>query len=219
MATSTCLSFSSESSSSSESDDEQIEVVNYSFQHNTLSKVLRDLSKEELVIRSSTGHQSILLSEALLSSITAKEVVAFSNTVDEKLKSCLKSSSKNKISFSKVWRNFHVLRLSTNLKMKWEACVNSLNLTDDIVHVSDIVLQLILKRMMSCIIRELTSTNSPPAAAVQVVAPSVRELNIIRYIAGYVVLKLKKKFPEYSTFLNDNIVDSTFNYFRVNTIL
>lgn len=212
MAACTSYASSNSSSSDSESDNEcTVDVAKFIVPKDAFSKVLSNLCKEELIVKSSRGHLVISFADAFASSATAKEVLNFSEYVTQQLQSCLK------MSLHKIWRNFHVLRLSKSIQSKWQTCTKVLNLPEEVLGASDTVLQLILKRMMQSVIQDITASRPTPQSPAMV-GPSLRELNVIRYIAGYVVLKMKKKFPLHSSFFNDNIVDNTCNYINIQTV-
>lgn len=110
-----------------------------------------------------------------------------------------------------------MLRLAASTRKMWQSCTEALHLSGEVIAVSDITLQLVLKRIMQSIIHQLTvenqaRSNSPAGAEI-----SLDDCNVIRYIAGYVVLKMKKKFPHHSSFF-DNIVITTYDYISVSTV-
>lgn len=209
--------YSSPSSGSSDSENEQsdvIEVGSYSVPRSILLTVLTELKDEELVVKSSRGPSVVALAEAFLANMAAVEVDNFSEGIVKQLQSCLRNRA-GRISLAKLWRNFHVLRLSVHVKSLWQSSVDALHLPDTVKGASDITMQLILKRMMHNVIKQLSKTHSPPPQAVASLTP--RECNIVRYIAGYIVYKLKKKYPQYSSFF-DQVVVTTCHYVNISSV-
>jgi hypothetical protein len=193
-------SSSSASCSGSESEeDEQVEVGSYSVPYSALSKALTTMKEEELVVKSSKGPQILVLVDALLARIsTSSESVSFVESISGQLQSCLSPNKRGQVVLSKLWRKFHLLRLATSTRKMWQSCIKALHLPDDVMAISDTCLQLVLKRMMQNIIHQLTDSQACSPVEVEI---SLDDCNGIRYIAGYVVLKMKKKFPQTQAFL------------------
>ena len=89
---------------------------------------------------------------------------------------------------------------------------------------SDLTLQLVLKRLMHAVVKQMTTS---PSTAIRC-SPQVlnsREENAVRYMAGYVVMKLRKKYREHSLYakvldtmktnLDESAVVSLDDYTRV----
>jgi hypothetical protein len=164
---------------------------------------------------STKGPLVIALTEALQANITSSEILQFNDSVVQTIQTSLRPNKNGRVGLAKLWRSFHVLRLSASTNKMWECCIKSCHLPDNIAAVSELTLQVILKRMMQSVIQELTSLPSSSAPPAQHL--SHKELNVIRYIAGYVVLKMKRKFPLQTSFF-DNIVSTTHNYISVETV-
>lgn len=209
-------SSSQHSSSDSDSDcDEELEVGNYSIPHSALLTALSKLKDEELIVKSSKGPSVAALVQAFLANMTAVEVIKFNDDILKQLQSCLSANKKGRIIVSKLWRNFHVLRLSASTKTMWQSCTDIFCLPDDVAAVSDMTLQLLLKRIMQDIIRQLTIVDQSHSPAH--IDLSVKECNIVRYIAGYVIFKMKKKFPLHSVFF-DRMVVTTYDYINISSV-
>ena len=190
-----CLHPSSPSSSESEEENEEecmVEVGNYSVSQSTLLKVFSKLRTEELVTKSSKGAMISSLTDAFLSHINSAEVVSFCDNIVIQLQSCLQVNRKGKVSLTKLWRNFHLLRLSATTQNQWQSCVRIFGMSKDILTISETTLQLVLKRTMESVVQQITESKLPHSRPQVPTDLSIRELNVIRYIAGYVVLKMKK---------------------------
>ena len=163
---------------------------------------------EDIVVKSSKGPLISVLIDALIQS-SCEAVNVFNGNIVQSVQVCLKANKKGKIAMSTLWRNFHVLRLSSKTRAMWHACIQALNLPHEVLEVSEVTLQVVLKRMMQNVIKQLTVSRQTQTPHTEAAELSIRELNVIRYIAGYVVLKLKRKFPM-STDILDHAVDTTF---------
>ena len=214
MATSTSYNYLSSSNSSSESENEEcrLEVADFSVSKNSFTKVLNNLFSEELIMKSSKGKNVLKFADALVTS-QVKEVGSFSDYVNQQIHFCFEE--RRKMSLHKLWWNFHVLRLSENLKSKWLSCVGVLHLPEDVLSVADLVLQILLKRMFQNVIQELTAAPAQTQSPAEELMP--RDENVVRCMAGYVLHQLKKKYPQHSGFFSDILADGTLD-FDVQTI-
>ena len=68
----------------------------------------------------------------------------------------------------------------------WHSCIVTLKFPKEIQEVADISLQIILKRVMKNVIQDLITVAAPSSSPLKVVL-SPKDLNVIRYIAGYIV--------------------------------
>ena len=212
------LSPSSSSESEAENDEEcMVEVGSYTVSQSTLLKVFSSLKTEELVMKSSKGPMISLLTDEFLAHINSAEVVCFCDSIVKQLQLCLETNKNGKIAMSSIWRRFHLLRLSTATRKQWQSCVHALHVSKDILTVCEMALQLVLKRTMESVVQQITASRQPNSLAQVQTDLSIRELNVIRYIAGCIVLKMKKKYPLHSSFFNDAVV-CTYNCSGVGSI-
>lgn len=119
--------------------------------------------------------------------ISTSQVEKFAETVVTELKGllCCNKSKKRRIKLFQFWRKFHVMRLSPTIRDAWQECVDSLNLNNSIKNIT----------MHEA---NITTVN---AISVNVEGMTVREENVVRYVAGYVDCKVEKKFSEHAEFL------------------
>ena len=103
---------------------------------------------------------------------------------------------KKKIALSQVWRNFHVHRLSPTITSGWQSCLDTLQVSQAASDVSDLTLQLVLKRLMHAVVKQMTTS---PSTSIRCTPHCLtnREGNAVRYMAGYVVMKLRKKYRKH----------------------
>ena len=101
------------------------------------------------------------------------------------------------------------------LKSKWLSCVGVLHLPEDVLSVADLVLQILLKRMFQNDIKELTVAPAQTQSPAEKLTP--RDENVVRYMAGYVLHQLKKKYPQHSGYFSDILADGTLD-FHVQTL-
>ena len=89
----------------------------------------------------------------------------------------------------------------------WHSCAASLSIHESI---EGLALQVILKRIVVNILNKCQKTNAAPF--VQVDRMTEREENVVRYMAGYVASKIKKKYPLHSHLIHFEKDDTTLNY-------
>ena len=97
----------------------------------------------------------------------------------------------------KVWSTFHKLRFSPKIQDMWKTYITTLNTPSALQNEQKLLLQLLLDRLMKHHIATEASACSTAAAPEQQPLTS-REQNAVRYMAGYVVRKMKNKFKERS---------------------
>lgn len=116
--------------------------------------------------------------------------------------SLVQSKRQSSISVAKLWKHFHKIRFSLEIQRSWENLLTTLQFSTSVKVETNLALQLLLDRLMKAIISRATaaasstsstpsSTSTPSSQAPQVL--TMRERNVVRYIAGYVVMKLRKK--------------------------
>ena len=154
------------SSSSSDSEDEEqgemMEIGCFTVPSAALSAALSQ------IVKFSKGPQIAMLVEAIMANMSAGEVATFSTETIKQIQSWLKPNKAGKVVVSRLWRNFHLFRLSPLTRSMWQACTSSLHLSEDVLKLSDMTLQLVLKRMMKNIVQPMTvpsRTCSPPMEA------------------------------------------------------
>ena len=207
------------SSSNSEEEEEDCVVVgNYQVPTTILENVLHRIREEKLIVNATKGPQVIAITEALLRGLKSAEVSNFNSSMVEQIQACLKANKNGRVVLSKMWRGFHLLRLSTATLSLWENCIRICHLAEDVVSASGMTLQIVLKRMMQNVIKQLTksSVSTTPSHHIGLEL-SMKDLDVIRYVAGYVILKMKKKFSNQASFINA-LLDTTHEYCNVDTI-
>lgn len=144
-----------------------------------LLKAVAQLKEEELVVKSSKGPLIVLVVDALLANSTAVEFKKFNDSIVKKMQSCLSANRKREISLTKLWKKFHDLGLSASTRSMWISCIEILHLPEEVSAVSDIILQLLLKRIMQGIVCKLTEAKEAYSPSEESLTP--RECNIVRY--------------------------------------
>jgi hypothetical protein len=88
--------------------------------------------------------------------------------------------------------------------------------------VSDLTLQLILKRIFQDVVQQLKAEKLENNPTVSPLSMTPREENGVRYMAGYVAFKMQKKCPSYADFfktihvgLDETIIETVKDYTRV----
>lgn len=191
-----CLESSSSGESSDGNEDGECLVELPSLPVSNLRQVLENILKEELVISCSLSRQICSMVNNFLTGFQCREVDAFSTVVEKQIQKCFNTGTGGgSIPMSRVWRNFHILRLSDSVKSAWETCIAVLQLPSDVLAVSDLTLQLILKRMFQEVVQQMTVKSTTSASAsLPLLQLTAREENITRHMAGYVIVKMKKKY-------------------------
>lgn len=114
------------------------------------------------------------------------------------LDSCLLARKKHKlpsVAQGAVWSAFHKLRLRQDILHAWNVFIISNIPTAALHEQHELALQIILDRVMKKIIaNKAHSINGPSSKTVCIRPMTVYESNAIRYMAGYVAIKLLKKY-------------------------
>lgn len=106
---------------------------------------MRNILSEDIIIKSSKGPHISVLIDSLINT-SCEDVNTFNGSIVNSMQVCLKANKNGKIAMSTLWRNFHVLRLSPKTRAMWHSCVVTLNLPREVLDVSDVTLQIVLKR-------------------------------------------------------------------------
>ena len=90
----------------------------------------------------------------------------------------------------------NVCRLSPVNRARWNSCIGMLHISQDVSKVSGVTFQLILKRLMYTVVKQMVV---PSNLTLKSAASSLtdKEENVVRYVAGYVIMKLKKKYRKH----------------------
>ena len=205
MATSTSsLSIFDDEKDSDDSEEESqsecfVEMNTYDPSRATFLQVVIDC-KEEAIVKTASRSSAILeLLEGLHGNTEGKECKELSEKLSKTMLECVSGTCGKKIALSQVWRNFHIHRLSPSLRFAWQSCIHTLQLSQDAFNVTDPTLQLILKRLMHAVVKQMTTSSSTSIRCTPQPLNS-REENAVRYMAGYVVVKLRKKYCEHSLY-------------------
>ena len=184
----------SESESSGDSDDgEEIELSGSALSSALLNEVLQKIPNDESVTRCSLGSNVCDAVRRCVLHIDSSAMKDFAAVIVREMERLL-PSNKNKVKLSNFWRKFHILRLSKTISCAWEVCATSFGIDELSKHIT---LQVILKRMVTGIISRKIEVHDS-SSFIQIQQMTEREENVVRFMAGYVLLKLKKKFPEHS---------------------
>lgn len=149
-----------------------------------LSDVLLAAKEENIVKESSFGQAIVSIIVQLLELNLTNFAQYVAKEIENVLFKNMKDVPSRTIKLSSVWRRFHYLRLSADLKLHWMAIFNQLCISPKLPagKLSDIVLQIVQSRMMGAFIRQLKSNECTPLP--QVTALTMREKNAIRYVVA-----------------------------------
>ena len=222
-----CIEITSSSDSESDDEDSLVDCYDSSLvqtcdQIDLLAKVIVDCCENPIVKSSSRGPAVLELLDGLKNNFGTEKHKELSDKLMQCMMQCIsRPAGKKKMSLPQVWRNFHVARLSPGILSMWQSYLNVLRVSKSALSVSDLTLQLVLKQVMHTIVKQLTSTPSESAST----SPQPltdREENVVRYMAGYVIVKLKKRYRKYASVLesmktgfDDSSIETLQDYTRV----
>ena len=92
------------------------------------------------------------------------------------------------VKISEIWKNFYVARLSLAITSVWQSCLTLIFIRK---HQMFDITQVVLKRLMHVVVKQLTCSLSASNKCISQ-ALTDRDENAIRYMAGYVIVKLRK---------------------------
>ena len=202
----------SDESSSEEEEEEEEEVeceMPFNSNSSQLAEVLQKTLQEDLVTKASLGGLVAEIVRSCMQRMNGIEVQQFWGTVNREMMKLLTEcrtvkkrrdgTDKSLIQMAKLWRGFHLFRLSSSIKSAWDGCVETFDLAEDVRAASNLALQVVLKRLFQSMIKSnVKQTNNSSPKVVQKITE--REENAIRFMAGYIMVKTRKKFPLFEQF-------------------
>jgi hypothetical protein len=163
---------------------------------------LQSLLNEEHLQSSPRGHSVIALGTFLAEQGDCKASVDIAVQLCSRITEILEGSKRNRrlptAVIGKVWNNFHKLRFNPQIQVLWASYQTALHTPPSLQGEGKLLLQLLLDRILKHLIATEASECSTAAVPEHHVNLTSREQNVIRYMAGYVVRKMKKKFKETS---------------------
>lgn len=164
-------------------------------------RVMKKMHSEEMLKVSCRGELALQMLD-IISHASCGDFNELCVCIVRTIEGCIREScgiDSSIITVEKLWRSYHQARFSESVKDKWEKVAGAVAISSDMANESDLTLQLLFDRCMKLFIAELKSSSSASSQHPKAVAGlSVREKNAIRYMAGYVMIKLKKKFQRKS---------------------
>jgi len=106
---------------------------------------------------------------AIIVQLRELDLTNFAQYVAKEIENVLFKSVKDvpsrTVKLSGVWRRFHCLGLSADVKLQWMIIFNNVCISPELPagKLSDIVLQIVLSRMMGAFIHQLKSNDSTPS--------------------------------------------------------
>ena len=169
---------------------------------------LQSLLNEEHLQSSTRGQNVISLGTFLVQQGDRKASIDIAVQLCSQLNELLGRSKKDQrfptMVISKMWSSFHILRFSPKVQAQWEAYQTALHTPTSLQVEGKLLLQLLLDRILKRLVAAGVSEGSTAVVPDHEVAPehhvklTLREQNAVRYMAGYVLRKLKKKYKERS---------------------
>ena len=177
--------------------------------------VIVALQKEDLIQRSPRGQRMGELLKKMVQ-IEERRVSGIASCFQVIINDCLLASKKHKLASAaqaSLWSTFHRLRGSQDLDHHWDHFMAAI--PDACLDVSRLCMQLILDRMLKRAITEKAAEDERESAAMHMNTPPISfiDMNAIRYMAGYVGIKLLKKYKKRSK--NDRVQQKRRFFVRV----
>lgn len=97
-----------------------------------------------------------------------------------------------------VWSSFHKLRNSDGINQVWTAFMTMLKAPEPCRVESQLALQLLMDRVLKKMLKNKADAIEQPCSS-EVIPLTIREKSAIRYMAGYVAVKLLKRYEKPST--------------------
>lgn len=181
----------------SESDHEDeciVELDNCDHSQATLLQAIIQCKEDEIVRTSSRGSGVLELLEAMQSKVEEEEWKLLGEELLNMVLRCVSGPCERKrVALSQVWRNFHLSRLSSVIRARWNSCISMLYVSPNASKESELTLQLIFKRLMHALVKQMVSSSNKAVKTTPLAGLSEKEENVVRYVAGYMVMKPKKK--------------------------
>ena len=156
---------------------------------------VKELLNEENMQGTSRGQAAANILELLLTSLEGgnSEACHFCDYITVQLTQLLERSMKRALPsamMGKVWSSYHRFRFDAQVATKWTKLLDCLRIGE--VEEADLACQLLLDRSLKRLIANHKKAIQKTVSGVSVL--TMRERNAIRYMVGYVIVKLKKKF-------------------------
>ena len=161
---------------------------------------LQSLLNEEHLQSSPRGHGVIALGAFLAQQGDCRASVDIAVQLCSRLSELLEGSKRHwrlpTAVIGKLWSNFHKLRFDPEIQALWVSYQAAITTPPSLQDEGKLLLQLLLDRILKRLIADEATECSTAAVPERHVCLSSREQNVVRYMAGYVVRKMKKKFTE-----------------------
>ena len=159
------------------------------------------LQREPVVQRSPRGkivHKLLRYVEEKCEEICMAEISLFLVT---KLHTCVVSGDRHKLPSAAqgcMWNSFHKVRNSDEVNRVWSTFITTIKTPEPFCLESRLALQLLLDRLLKKMI-ENKAKAVDQRSSVAVAPLTIREKSAIRYMAGYIAVKLLKRYKKPST--------------------
>ena len=158
------------------------------------------LQEEEIIKRSPRGKKVREILHYLEKHCDRPIFTEIAVTVITKLQSCIDSGNKYKlpsISQGCMWNAFHKLRNSDDMKRVWSTFVAAMEVPQPCCTESQLAMQLMMDRVLKKMIEKRANAMEHLCTHRNALAPlTMRERSAIRYMAGFVAIKLLKRYRE-----------------------
>ena len=167
-----------------------------------LKKCVSQLRSEKIIQCSPRGKRLEKMLYTMENMGSNEQFTSFSVHLVQAAYSCISSASQQKLPTAAqgtLWTSFHHVRCSEELQRVWDVFVTQFP-DQTQCQESDFVLQLLIDRTMKMLLLNKAKTEKSSETATRNVRPlTCLEQNAVRYMAGYVALKLLKKYRKETT--------------------
>ena len=133
----------------------------------------------------------------ILSNVSSPAYAQIATSIHLNLTHLLNSSKRYRLpsrAIGELWAKFHRLRLHPVILSSWEQFVKDASIKGDEVHLT---LQLVIDRLLKQLINQQAKVTTQKSFTSNQL--TVREQNAIRYMAGYIAIKLQKRYKCHSS--------------------
>lgn len=158
------------------------------------------LKQEELIVRSPKGRRVRVMLEAI-EKIEREKIVDIATSLTASVHSCLTTGCGHKLpsaAQASIWSAFHKLRCDHQVKETWSTFVSK-HIATAHQKESQVTLQLLLDRVLKQLLKNKASARkrSTKMAESSAIKPlTAMEGNAVRYMAGFVAVRLLRKYKK-----------------------
>lgn len=157
---------------------------------------MESLLEENNIQATKRGQKAAALGRLVIENKSQTSCVDFSILVCSRIEHILKfqKAKKPSVAITTVWKSFHKLRFSSEVHHSWQNLLACLDATPLLVSEENVLCQMLLDRLMKVYISKQRSQLQEDSPSQPTITLNFREKNVVRYIAGYIIRKLKDRY-------------------------